>query len=198
MTKLEKEWIKGYACACQVAANLQGMPDDGLELMNQGGFTKERFIEAGVDQNDLDILFPKEEKWVSILPQEDFFVASATPTGWVNLKREFMVVRKNHPTQRRMFLSVNARNIGASASAFQANRRSHTSSEPTMITTIRTGKKMPRSFDYDEALTLFLTGKYTNAQLARRFNMSDGDMAKAIRIARKERFQREHALLRNA
>ena len=52
----EDEWTKGYACACAIVANLEGFTKQGAELAREGGFNLQSFIDACVEQCDIDNL----------------------------------------------------------------------------------------------------------------------------------------------
>lgn len=62
LTIREKEFIRGYACACALVGNPfgLGMPTAAEEILGEGGFTKSDLLAAGVEQCDIDHIFPME------------------------------------------------------------------------------------------------------------------------------------------
>lgn len=52
------DWTCGYACACAIAAKIGGHLE-GQDLMREGGFSRESFEEADVEECDIQTLFPE-------------------------------------------------------------------------------------------------------------------------------------------
>jgi hypothetical protein len=54
-------FLEGYVCACAITAKLD-TPTDAQELLKQGGFSYEDLIAEGVEQGDIDAIYPTEAK----------------------------------------------------------------------------------------------------------------------------------------
>ena len=60
MTEMEKEFVRGYACAAAFVARWE--PTCAQEIISEGGFKKKDLIAAECEQADIDSIYKKPQE----------------------------------------------------------------------------------------------------------------------------------------